>query len=161
MYVDLVEAHLLWASQGPPKITENHPCHPPIKVMEIYGKDSPHKPCMSLNHRVTESRDIEFPLDNQQSLNVTMARHGYFGTAPLHPSMAISTRVLELLQALTVRCPQLSIQAFVKSLCELHLVCFYLTCDKAFIMFLACIPSFSLQLGVQGFGCLPGGVPPY
>jgi hypothetical protein len=52
-----------------------------------------------------------------------MARHGYIGTAPFHPSRAISSRVLELLRILTAHCPRLSVQSFVKSLSELHCIC--------------------------------------
>jgi hypothetical protein len=49
-----------------------------------------------------------------------MARHGYIGSAPLHPSTAVSTRALELFHVLSNRCPQLSVQAFIKFLCDLH-----------------------------------------
>ncbi|KAJ7816457.1 hypothetical protein B0H14DRAFT_3089810 [Mycena olivaceomarginata] len=40
--------------------------------------------------------------------------------APWNPSVAISMRVLELYQTTHIRCPQLAIQSFVKSLCDLH-----------------------------------------
>ncbi|KAF8190249.1 hypothetical protein K438DRAFT_1907156 [Mycena galopus ATCC 62051] len=39
---------------------------------------------------------------------------------PWDPSVAIATRVLKLYRTTHVRCPQLAIQAFVKSLCDLH-----------------------------------------
>ncbi|KAF8491772.1 hypothetical protein JB92DRAFT_3085088 [Gautieria morchelliformis] len=56
-----------------------------------------------------------------------MVRHGYIGTAPLHPSLAFSCQVLELVRVLTARCPQLSLQSFVKSLCDLHRVPYHAT----------------------------------
>ncbi|KAJ6450265.1 hypothetical protein C8R45DRAFT_1057216 [Mycena sanguinolenta] len=40
--------------------------------------------------------------------------------SPWTPSVAIATRVLELYRTTHIRCPQLAIQAFVKSLCDLH-----------------------------------------
>ena len=72
--------------------------------------------------REVATHEISFPLNEAQSLNVTMAQHGYIGIAPLHPSMAVSSSVLELLQVVTCRCPQLSLQAFTKTLCNLHCV---------------------------------------
>ncbi|KAF8575937.1 hypothetical protein K439DRAFT_1368611, partial [Ramaria rubella] len=56
--------------------------------------------------------------------NVTMARHGYIGNAPTHPSLAFSTRMLQLLQVLTARCLQLSLQSFVKSICDIHRIAY-------------------------------------
>ncbi|KAF8576774.1 hypothetical protein K439DRAFT_1622589 [Ramaria rubella] len=44
--------------------------------------------------------------------------------APIHPSTGISVKALELLQVLTAQCPQMSLQAFVKSLCWLHRVAY-------------------------------------
>ncbi|KAF8591239.1 hypothetical protein K439DRAFT_1611253 [Ramaria rubella] len=102
----LVTAHLQWSYHGPPDIPINTPLHPSIKVMDLFA-----------------SRDIAFPLQDHFSLNVTMARHGYIGNAPTHPSLAFSTRMLQLLQVLTARCPQLSLQSFVKSICDIHRVC--------------------------------------
>ncbi|KAJ7747085.1 hypothetical protein B0H14DRAFT_3097053 [Mycena olivaceomarginata] len=40
--------------------------------------------------------------------------------APWQPSVVISTCVLELYRTTHIRCPQLAIQSFVKSLCDLH-----------------------------------------
>ncbi|KAJ7838459.1 hypothetical protein B0H14DRAFT_3087059 [Mycena olivaceomarginata] len=40
--------------------------------------------------------------------------------APWKPSVVIATRVLELYRTTHIRCPQLAIQSFVKSLCDLH-----------------------------------------
>ncbi|KAJ7859473.1 hypothetical protein B0H14DRAFT_3084935 [Mycena olivaceomarginata] len=40
--------------------------------------------------------------------------------APWKPSVAIATRVLELYRTTHICCPQLAIQSFVKSLCDLH-----------------------------------------
>ncbi|KAF8585660.1 hypothetical protein K439DRAFT_1615792 [Ramaria rubella] len=104
LYPALMAAHLQWAHLGPPNIPQHIPSHPIVTVIDIF-----------------ESCDIPI---NDVSLNVTMARHGYIGTAPIHPSTGISVKALELLQVLTAQCPQMSLQAFVKSLCRLHQVAY-------------------------------------
>ncbi|KAF8576461.1 hypothetical protein K439DRAFT_1622837 [Ramaria rubella] len=86
LYPALVTAHLQWEYHGPPDIPINTPLHPSIKVMDLFM-----------------SCDIAFPLQDHFSLNVTMARHGYIGNAPTHPSLAFSTCMLQLLQVLTAR----------------------------------------------------------
>ncbi|KAF7342696.1 hypothetical protein MSAN_02027500 [Mycena sanguinolenta] len=49
-----------------------------------------------------------------------LIKQGLIPCSPWSPSVAISTRVLELYRTTHIRCPQLAIQAFVKSLCDLH-----------------------------------------
>ncbi|KAJ7188451.1 hypothetical protein C8R46DRAFT_830600, partial [Mycena filopes] len=45
---------------------------------------------------------------------------GLYPCSPFAPKLAITTRVLELFRVNRLRCPSLSIQSFVKSLCDLH-----------------------------------------
>ncbi|KAJ7155575.1 hypothetical protein C8R43DRAFT_1000468 [Mycena crocata] len=49
---------------------------------------------------------------------------GYFPCASDKPSVAITTRVLEMYRVARNRCPRLAIQPFVKSLCDIHGVAF-------------------------------------
>ncbi|KAJ7102996.1 hypothetical protein C8R43DRAFT_1092256 [Mycena crocata] len=49
---------------------------------------------------------------------------GYFPCASDKPSVAITTRVLEVYRVARNRCPRLAIQPFVKSLCDIHGVSF-------------------------------------
>lgn len=63
-----------------------------------------------------------FPLDEGEAFIITLSRYGYLGTAPLHPESALSFKTLELYRVLVSRCPQLSIQTFVKTLCTLQSV---------------------------------------
>ncbi|KAJ6459300.1 hypothetical protein C8R45DRAFT_1109624 [Mycena sanguinolenta] len=49
-----------------------------------------------------------------------LIKQGLVPCSPWTPSVAIATRVLELYRTTHIRCPQLAIQAFVKSLCDLH-----------------------------------------
>jgi hypothetical protein len=73
---------------------------------------------------ISESQKVRFPYDETVSFNVVLARHGYIGTSPLHPAMAISYETLHLLDVLTMHCPQLSLQAFAKTISQLHRVCY-------------------------------------
>ncbi|KAJ7124029.1 hypothetical protein C8R43DRAFT_899278 [Mycena crocata] len=45
---------------------------------------------------------------------------GYFPCASKEPSVALTTRVLEVYRVAHLRCPRLAIQPFVKSLCDIH-----------------------------------------
>ncbi|TFK59396.1 hypothetical protein BDN72DRAFT_780810, partial [Pluteus cervinus] len=45
---------------------------------------------------------------------------GFIPSAPEKPKFLISIRVLQLYHAMQLRCPQMSVQPFVKSLCGLH-----------------------------------------
>ncbi|KAJ7596489.1 hypothetical protein C8J56DRAFT_772419, partial [Mycena floridula] len=49
-----------------------------------------------------------------------LVRQGLFPCSPLKISVAISTATLELYRSLFVRCPRLTIQPFIKTLCDLH-----------------------------------------
>jgi hypothetical protein len=55
-----------------------------------------------------------------------LIKQGLMPCAPWKPSVAIATRVLELYRTTHIRCPQLAIQSFVKSLCDLHGVSHYI-----------------------------------
>jgi hypothetical protein len=48
---------------------------------------------------------------------------GLIPCAPFKPSVAITVKVLEVSRVAHARCPQLAIQSFVKTLCDLHGVC--------------------------------------
>ncbi|KAJ7745632.1 hypothetical protein B0H14DRAFT_3097129 [Mycena olivaceomarginata] len=49
-----------------------------------------------------------------------LIKQGLMPCAPWKLSVAIATRVLELYRTTHIRCPQLAIQSFVNSLCDLH-----------------------------------------
>ncbi|KAF8462506.1 hypothetical protein JB92DRAFT_2160785 [Gautieria morchelliformis] len=52
-------------------------------------------------------------------LNQTLVLHGLLGTSPLHPELAIPIPTLELYRRCRLRCPQYSVQQWVKVLCNL------------------------------------------
>ncbi|KAJ7652923.1 hypothetical protein B0H17DRAFT_1214845 [Mycena rosella] len=49
-----------------------------------------------------------------------LIKQGLFPCAPFDPTVVISTRTLEFFRVVHIRCPHLAIQAFVKTLCDLH-----------------------------------------
>ena len=63
------------------------------------------------------------PASRDEYANESLARRGYLGTAPVRPSVAIAFYMLEAYRQLHYACPRLSIQAQVRALCRLHVVC--------------------------------------
>ena len=59
-------------------------------------------------------------------INEELVRHGYLGTAPLKPTVAISLHTLNAYRQLHRECPRLSIQAQVKALCHISRVSIWL-----------------------------------
>jgi len=56
-------------------------------------------------------------------INETLMSHGLLGTGPVQPVLAISVTTLELYRQCRLRCPQFSVQQWVKVLCDLANVC--------------------------------------
>jgi len=63
-------------------------------------------------------------------ISCTLVRHGLMPSAPGKPSVAITIKALELFRLTHLRCPQLSISAFVKALSDIHSVGFYIHSDR-------------------------------
>jgi hypothetical protein len=59
-----------------------------------------------------------------QGIPATLVRQGLMPCAPFSPTLAFTTRLLELYRNSHLRCPHLAIQPFVKALCDLHSVSF-------------------------------------
>ncbi|KIK69852.1 hypothetical protein GYMLUDRAFT_150446 [Collybiopsis luxurians FD-317 M1] len=66
----------------------------------------------------TTLRNIALPGDTYQS--TSMIRAGVFPSSPLQHTVGFSTRTLDLFHNLFTRCPRLSIQPFIKALCDLQ-----------------------------------------
>ncbi|KAF8131776.1 hypothetical protein K438DRAFT_1788198 [Mycena galopus ATCC 62051] len=67
----------------------------------------------------SSKRDVELNAGGA-GVAAALIKQGLVPCAPTKPSVAITTRVLELYRTTHIWCPQLAIQAFVKSLCDLH-----------------------------------------
>ncbi|KAI0686976.1 hypothetical protein C8Q76DRAFT_772245 [Earliella scabrosa] len=57
---------------------------------------------------------------SERSLVEDLVLHGYLGTSPLFPSLAVSLKTLELLRCLKLFKPSFSMEAFAKLLCYLY-----------------------------------------
>ncbi|KAJ7159890.1 hypothetical protein C8R43DRAFT_881551 [Mycena crocata] len=70
---------------------------------------------------LAETKTIELNLDpSAQGVAPALILQGLVPCAPMKPSVVIKIRVLEAFRVTKVRCPQLAIQSWVKSLCDLH-----------------------------------------
>ncbi|KAG6809366.1 hypothetical protein H0H92_000527 [Tricholoma furcatifolium] len=97
----IVEAYIHWTYRGGEEGLDQRPTS--LLEGEIEG-------CMGL-----QIMDIFHP-------NVASAvlRHGLVPMAPLKPHLAVSIRALELYRVTHLRSPHLTVEPFVKSLCDLH-----------------------------------------
>ncbi|KAI6139517.1 hypothetical protein BKA82DRAFT_4364644 [Pisolithus tinctorius] len=58
-------------------------------------------------------------------LTSALVRHGLIPCSPITPKVAITVQALDLYHTVRQRCPHLSIQGYVKSLCDIHGVPFH------------------------------------
>jgi len=73
----------------------------------------------------TLSTSIKISCVGDQTTASALAGLGYIGNAPFHPSVAISIKTLELYRILRWRKPSFSVEAFVKVICDLYVVCIF------------------------------------
>jgi hypothetical protein len=62
--------------------------------------------------------------EGDQGIPAALVRQGLMPCAPFSPTLAFSTRLLELYRNSHLRCPHLAIQPFIKGLCDLQGVSF-------------------------------------
>ncbi|KAJ7730105.1 hypothetical protein DFH07DRAFT_756414 [Mycena maculata] len=75
---------------------------------------------------LTDTSEVEVKLDPRGGgIAPALIQEGLVPCAPWTPSVAITVQVLEAYRVAHVRCPQLAIQPYVKSLCDLHGVAFH------------------------------------
>ena len=68
---------------------------------------------------------IKISCTGDQTTASTLVGLGYVGNAPFHPSVAISIKTLELYRIIRRRKPSFSVEAFVKVVCDLYMVCVF------------------------------------
>jgi len=122
---DIATAYMAWSAGGTsPNGTSDGEGGQSIRVcvVDVFSKS------MWFCNGYTQERCAEYaarevlmrPEDN--FVTVGLVRQGLFPCAPINPSVAMSTEVLELYRVAHLRCPCLSIHAFTKTLCDLHSV---------------------------------------
>ncbi|KAG6875524.1 hypothetical protein C0992_003482 [Termitomyces sp. T32_za158] len=80
-----------------------------------------------------ETYKLDVPLlQGTETIAAALVEQGLIPSAPYQPTVAFSTRTMELYRTTNLRCPHLAIQSFVKSLCDLHGVPFLHCLSKQF-----------------------------
>ncbi|KAJ7852702.1 hypothetical protein B0H13DRAFT_1904475 [Mycena leptocephala] len=112
----IISAYIKWgATQGEYGL-DTPPALPPaaeadvdgaygIKVVDMFSTYIVHAPLHKTDEFVVSS----------------LVGQGLFPCSPFAPKLAVTTRVLEMFRVNRLRCPSLSIQSWVKSLCDLAL----------------------------------------
>ncbi|KAJ6600993.1 hypothetical protein DFH09DRAFT_1243004 [Mycena vulgaris] len=110
---DMVSAYIRHcAEQGMPAMRQSaSPAEEPtveeiyqIQVVDIFG-----------------TTETEVKLDHRgNGIVAALVLEGLMPCAPWAPTVAITIRVLEAYRIMHVRCPQLAIQSYVKTLCDMH-----------------------------------------
>ncbi|KAG6809552.1 hypothetical protein H0H92_015829 [Tricholoma furcatifolium] len=70
--------------------------------------------------------------EDDPNVPAALVAHGLLPTAPLKPKFALSIRVMELYRVTHLRCPHLTVEPFVKSLCDVHRIPFQPTLSNHF-----------------------------
>lgn len=96
-----------------------------VKVVGIYGSKFPtgltYFYFLNIIHTAVSDNAINI-LPTDQFITSALVRQGIIPCSPISPSVGITTDALELYRVANLRSPHLSIQAFVKTLCDLHTV---------------------------------------
>lgn len=72
---------------------------------------------------VFRESDLTYSISaDDPSIPAALIRHGAIPCSPLRPSVAVSIRTMEIFRLQRLRCPRLSIQSFVRFLCDIHLI---------------------------------------
>ncbi|KAF7965149.1 hypothetical protein HWV62_45386 [Athelia sp. TMB] len=70
-------------------------------------------------------QDVRVVVPENDTLLTALLRQGLIPSAPDNPSICITIEALELFRVANLRCPRLSVQAYTKTLCDLHQVPFH------------------------------------
>ncbi|KAG1797356.1 uncharacterized protein HD556DRAFT_1267601 [Suillus plorans] len=82
-------------------------------------------------------------LSTDATISSALVRQGVMPCSPISPTVGITTEALDLYRVAHLRSPQLSIQAFVKTVCDLHGVAFHRHLSRQFSI------AFDLYLQVR------------
>lgn len=125
---ELTDAYMVWSYEqehGPlPEQSQEVSSTYSVQVVNLYGNSHIFKAVIICTNTILETSRLEVaarPTD--PSPGPALIRQGAMPTSPISPSVGISIKTLELYRCANFRCPQLSIQGFVKTISDLHLVC--------------------------------------
>ncbi|KAF7367045.1 hypothetical protein MSAN_00963700 [Mycena sanguinolenta] len=105
----LVAAYMAWCAEADLGVSHQEETSAMVEKIKIHVVD------------LYETSNVAVELNaDGAGVPAALIKQGLVPCSPWKPSVAIATRVLELYRTTHVRCLQLAIQAFVKSLCDLH-----------------------------------------
>ena len=113
----MVDAYLRWkypdiALADPGRVQDPPPQPQSSTLVEIPALDI-----------YTLSTSITIQCIEDRTTASVLAGLGFIGNAPFYPSIAISMKTLEFYRILRRRKPSFSVEAFVKVVCDLYMVC--------------------------------------
>ncbi|KAJ3847649.1 hypothetical protein EV368DRAFT_76590 [Lentinula lateritia] len=101
---ELADSYTGWKYKSYAPLTPNPEYEFSISVVDIY----------------TLERSTRITRDENTNSSKALVQAGYLGTSPEQPSLAVSLRTLELFYTLRLFKPNLSVEAFAKSICYLY-----------------------------------------
>ena len=127
--MDITEAYLEWSyvmsAEGVAVPTSPVPADSgeySIRVVDTFGKLQIFSPFFLTKFSPAYYDTSLTILPTDKTIASAIVRQGYIPSSPLTPSVCITIQSLELYRVAHLRSPHLSIQAFVKTLCDLHSV---------------------------------------
>lgn len=111
-----ISAGFVSTNQSPPRPPDDSKdfTPPPGVTIELAAIDI---------YTLSTSIKVNVPNTGEDTTASALARLGFIGNAPFTPSVAVSIKTLELYRSLRRRKPSFSIEAFVKVISDLYLVC--------------------------------------
>jgi hypothetical protein len=123
---DLTEAYMTWASKEDGDNTSLHvegedvQSTYAIRVVDVFGG------CIAFfiffhSLIILDVRPCNATiLSSDRTIAASLIRQGYLPCSPLKPTVAITIRAVNLYRLSHLRCPHVSVQSFVKTLCDIH-----------------------------------------
>jgi hypothetical protein len=129
---DLVDAYMAWqvkrdmpegeGDRDMPEVVGQHD----VRVVRVFGKWLVgNQEILETHQPVDEENTTVGLLSTDMFVTAAFVRNGLMPSAPLKPSVAIDIQALELYRISHLRCPRISIQSFVRTICDLHSVRFF------------------------------------
>ncbi|CAE6448799.1 unnamed protein product [Rhizoctonia solani] len=116
-YKDLADAYLHFNALSP------NNCEPPTSVLvDEDGSEETETFIVEAVDIFAQYSEVSITHSCAGGRNTALVRAGYISPSPTNPTTAISIRTLNLFKFIRQRQPQHSIQAFAKTLCDLHMV---------------------------------------
>lgn len=130
----ITDAYLNWSlrtkDEGMGVLLDPHPDemvinHLPLVVVDIFSEYFIHL-SFTFHHNPTRAGAYQsnVPMFSRDRFVASgLVNLGLIPCSPYSPTVAITTRALEVFRVTRMRCPRLGIQPYVRALCDIHGVC--------------------------------------